>query len=178
MKRIIGLVLAALVLASVPALASASNLKIGYVDLQKALNESSAGQAAKAKIAAKVKEYQKKVATRKKELKKLKDELEKQALVLSDDARTAKQREYQEKVQDFQRYTKDIQDDLQQSDSDYTQHIIKDLVKVVKEIGKKDGYTIILEKGQSSVLYAADKINLTDEVIKTYNAQTKKSDGK
>jgi outer membrane protein len=176
MQRIIGLVLAALVLFSVPALAS--DMKVGCVDLQKALNESAAGKAAKEKIAAKVKEYQGKVEARQEELKKLKEELEKQSLLLSEDARSAKERDYQQKLKDFQRFTKDIQDELQQKDADFTKSIINELVKVVQEIGAKEGYTLILEKGEGSILYYDDKINLTDEVIKAYDAQAQKGNGK
>ncbi|MEJ2698225.1 MAG: OmpH family outer membrane protein [Desulfuromonadales bacterium] len=173
MKRIVGLVLAALILSSVPALAS--DMKLGYVDLQKALNESNAGKAAKEKIAAKVKEYQKKVEAKQDELKKLKEDLDKQAMLLSQDARSAKEHDYQQKLKDFQRYTKDIQDDLQQKDADYTKSIIQDLVKVVQKIGKKEGYTLILEKGEGSIIYADDKVNMTDEVIQAYNAQSQNS---
>lgn len=174
MKRIVALVLAALVLSSVPALAS--DMKIGYVDLQKALNESNAGKAAKEKIAAKVKDYQKKVEARQEELKKLKEELDKQAMLLSADARSAKERDYQQKLKGFQRFTKDIQDDLQQRDADFTKSIIQDLVKVVQKVGKEKGYTLILEKGEGSIIYADDKIDMTEDVLQAYNAQTQKSD--
>ncbi len=146
MKRIVALVLAALVLSSVPALAS--DMKIGYVDLQKALNESNAGKAAKEKIAAKVKDYQKKVEARQEELKKLKEELDKQAMLLSEDARSAKERDYQQKLKDFQRFTKDIQDDLQQRDADFTKSIIQDLVKVVQKVGKEKGLYPHSRKGR------------------------------
>ncbi len=176
MKRLIGLVVAVLVLFSVPAFAS--NVKIGYVDLQKALNESSAGKAAKAEIAAKYKKYQKTLEERQKELADQKSELEKQSMLLAQDARDDKEHAYQQKVKDFQRFAKDAQDDLKQKDSDFTRQIIANLVGVVKTLGKKEGYTIILEKSQSSVLYAENKIDLTEQVIKAYDAQSKKESGK
>ena len=168
MKRVIGLVLAATLSCAVPAMAN--ELKIGYVDMQQALTTSAAGVAAKENIAKQVKQYQSTIESRKKELDKLKAELDKQSSVLSDDARAAKEQEFQLKVKDFQRFTKDIQDELQQKDSDYTRRILGQLFNLVKEIGKKNGYTIILEKGQGAVLYASDKVDLTSRLVKAYDA--------
>lgn len=173
MKRFLGILLAAtLVLTVTPAISAEA--KIGYVDLQKALNQSEAGKAAKEKIAKTVKEYEGTVESRQKELKKLKDELDKQALVLAEDARSAKERDFQQKRKDFERFTKDIQEELQQKDAQFTQKILKDLIQIIKEIGQKEGYTIILEQTESSLLYASDKIDITPQVIKTYDARHKK----
>ncbi len=176
MKRLIALTLMVLFLSAVPALAE--EVKIGYVDLQKALNTSEAGKAAKGKIDASVKNYQETIKTRDADLKKLKDELEKQSLALSADARSAKERDYQQKVKEFQRFTKDIQEELQQKDADYTRQIIEELLKVVQEFGQKEGLSMIFEKSESSVLYADKKVDLTDKVIERYNEQFKKQGGK
>lgn len=176
MKRLLSMLLALSLLTVVPALAA--EVKLGYVDLQKALNLSEAGKAAKEKIQKKVKEHEGAIDTRQKELKKLKDELEKQALLLSDEARGAKERDYQQKLKEFQRYTKDIQEELQQKDADFTRQILEELFKVIKEIGEKEGYTMIFEQSESSLLFADDKIDLTDKVIKGYDAQAKKGNGK
>lgn len=173
MKRVLGLVLAATLLCAVPAMAN--EVKIGYVDMQQALNTCAAGVAAKDNIAKEVQQYKSTIETRKKELDKLKAELDKQSSVLSDDARAAKEQEFQLKVKDFQRFTKDIQDELQQKDADYTHRILGQLFKLVNEIGKKDGYTIILEKGQGAVLYASDKIDLTSQLVKDYDAMFNKT---
>lgn len=170
MKRFVGALLTVLLLAT-PALAADN--KIGYVDLQKALNTSEAGKAAKERISKKVKEYEGTIDTRQKEIKKLKEELEKQAMLLSEDARGAKERDYQQKVKEFQRFTKDIQEELQQKDADFTKQILEELFKVIKEVGEKEGYTLVLEQSESSILYADEKVNLTDKVIKAFDAKKK-----
>jgi outer membrane protein len=172
MKRIFGIFLFAfLVSAAGPALAEA---KIGYVDLQRALNQSDAGQAAKQQIGKTVEEYEGRVEQRQRELQKLKEELEKQALVLADEARAARERDYQQKVRDYQRFTQDIQEELQRKDAQFTQRILRDLIQVIDEVGKKEGYTLVLEKTESSILYASEKIDMTDQVIKAYNERYKK----
>jgi outer membrane protein len=171
MKKLVVLVLVGLGLIAAPVMAQAQ--KIGYVDLQKALNLSAAGKEAKEKIKAKVQGYDAEVQQRQEELKKLKEDLEKQAMLLSEEARNAKERDYQQKVKDYQRFTKDIQETLQQTDADLTRKILESLLKVVQDVGKKSDYTIILEKTESSLVYADESIDITDQVIKAFDNQGK-----
>jgi len=167
MKQFILLLLVCIGLVATPAMAETQ--KIGYVDLQKALNLSVAGKEAKEKIKAKVQTYDAEVRQRQEELKKLKDDLEKQAMLLSEEARNAKERDYQQKVKDYQRFTKDIQETLQQTDADLTRKILETLLKVVQDVGKSEGYTLVLEKTESSIVYADESIDISDEVIKAFD---------
>jgi outer membrane protein len=167
MKQFVVLMLVCLGLVATPVMAQAQ--KIGYVDLQKALNLSAAGKEAKEKIKAKVQGYDVEVQGRQEELKKLKEDLEKQAMLLSEDARNAKERDYQQKVKDYQRFTKDIQETLQQTDADLTRQILESLLGVVQDVGKRDGYTLVLEKTESSLVYADESIDITDAVIKAFD---------
>jgi outer membrane protein len=171
MKRFVVLLLVCVGLVASPVMAEVQ--KIGYVDLQKALNLSAAGKVAKEKIKTKVQSYDVDVQQRQEELKKLKEDLEKQAMLLSDEARNAKEREYQQKVKDYQRFTKDIQETLQQTDADLTRKILESLLKVVQDVGKNKGYTLVLEKTESSIVYADESIDMTDEVIKAFDQQGK-----
>lgn len=173
MKRLMILVTVSLALMFAP-VAMAADMKIGYVDLQKALNMSSSGKAAKERMKAKFKDYDADVQKKQDELKKLKDDLEKQAMLLSAEARAAKERDYQQKVKDYQRMTKDIQEELQQADQDYTRKILEEIFKVVQTVGKQEGYTLVLEKTESSILYANDSIDLTERIIQTYDRQSGK----
>ena len=147
----------------------AAQVKVGYVDLQRALNNSQAGKDAKAKIAKKAKEYEAEFVQKRKEIKDLGENLKNQTALLSPEAKKEKEREYKQKVTDFQRATKDAQTNLKQQDTDYTREIVRELVKIVDKIGKKEGFTIILEKGEGSIVYADKQIDLTDKLIKEYN---------
>ena len=153
--------------------AGAAQLKLGYVDIQKALNSSQAGQDAKAKIAQKAKEYEAEFVLKRKELKDFGENLKKQMALLSPEAKRDKEREYQQMVTDFQRATKDAQAFLKQEDADHTRAIIRELVKIVDKIGKQEGYTLVFEKAEGSILYADKQIDLTDKIIKDYDKEYK-----
>jgi len=169
MNKII-VALIALMLLAVPALAET---KIAYVDLQKALNLSKTGVEAKQQIGVQVKKYEGEFKAKQDELMKLKEELEKQAVLLSDEAKAKKERDFQQNVKELQRFQKDIKEELQQRDNEFTKRILNELFEVLQTIGKKGGYTMILEKNEGAVIFADASIDLTDELIKAYDAGKK-----
>lgn len=171
MKRTVFTVCAMVLMTVSPAFAESA--KIGFVDLQRALNQSEAGEAAKVEISGEIQGYEGEVTRRQEELKNLKEDLEKKGALLSEEARAKKEREYEKKLKKFQRFTKDIQDELKQKDADFTRKIIDKIFKIVEEIGEKENYTVVLEKTESSLLYADEKIDMTDKVIEVLDAREK-----
>jgi len=145
---------------------------VAYIDLQKALNLSEAGVTAKQDISDQVKAYEAVVKEKQDALLAMKQDIEKQAVLLSDDAKAQKSREYQQKVKELERFTKDIQEELQQKDADFTKQILSEIFEVIDRIGKEGGYDVILEKTESSLLYASDQADLTQQVIDAYNAKS------
>jgi outer membrane protein len=147
--------------------------KIGYIDMQRAINTSESGRQAKEQLAARLKKYQDEINVRQDELKRLKEELEKQGMLLAESARSSKEKDYQQKLKEFQRFTKDAQDELQAKDEEFTRRILEGMEKVIQEYGKKNGYSFIFVKNDS-MLFADDKADLTDEVLKLFNSNSKK----
>ena len=49
-----------------------------------------------------------------------------------------------------------------------TSKIVHDLAQVIRSLGERDGYTMVMEKG--SILWGAPNIDITDQVIRSYNA--------
>ncbi len=174
MKRLIGLVMAGSLLLAAPAFAEG---KFGYVDLQKALNQSEAGKVATEKMKKMVQDFQVQVDGKEKELKKLKEDLDKQRLLLSKEALEAKERDLQQKLREAQRFATDKEEELQKQEDSLTKQIIDELNKIVDAIGEKEGYTFILAPVEPVVLYADSKIDLTEAVIKAYDAGKKATNG-
>jgi outer membrane protein len=151
---------------------AAEGAKIGYVDLQKVLNLSNAGKAAKGQLSEKVKKYQDEINRKQEELKKLKDALEKQGSYLSEKAKADKEKEYQQSLKEFQRLTKDAQEELQAKDEELTKRILGDIEKVVQEYGGKNDFTVIFIRNES-MLFANEKADLTDIILKAYDSSNK-----
>jgi outer membrane protein len=154
--------------------AHAADLKIAYVDLNKALNESNRGKAAVKMLEDMVKEKQSAIIQKEKELKSLDEEIAKQSSILNPDAMKEKQSKREILMRDYQRMVKDSQDEVQQKRSDFMEAIVKDLRKTVARVGKEKGYTIIFEKVASGILYIPDELDITDALIEQFNKEFQK----
>jgi outer membrane protein len=149
----------------------AVDLKIGYVDIQRAVNDCNAGKEAKKAIIKEVEKFQRLVAEKQRELQTMKESLEKQNSLLTTEARAAKEREYRTKLREFQRWGEDNQSEINQKRIELERNISTGLLKVIQKIGSDEGYTLILEKNENIVLFASKAIDLTDRVIKAYDLQ-------
>ncbi len=108
--------------------------------------------------------YEKKVA----ELKALKESLEKKAGMLSEQARKDKEREYQQKARELERMGQDADAELKQMNKESSTRFNKSLMVVIKRLGQEGKYTMIFEAG--TVPYASKEIDITDQVIKAFDA--------
>ncbi len=151
----------------------AADSKIAYVDIQRAVNESNAGKEAKKAITKDVEKFQRLVAEKQKELQTMKESFEKQTLLLTPDARANKEKEYQHKLREFQRWGEDSQNEINQKRMEMERNISVALLKVIQKMGTDEGYTLILDKNESIVLFASKAIDITDRVIKAYDTQKK-----
>jgi len=167
------MVVAVLITCVLAASSAFADGKFGMVDLQKILVLSDAGKVAKEQLGGKAAKYDAEKSAKEEELKKLKADLERQNVLLSDSARGAKEKDYQQKLKEYQRFLKDAQDDLQARNDEMTNKIGEEIVKLVQEYGKKNGYTTIFIK-HDAMVYVDEKIDLTDELLKQFNASRKK----
>lgn len=149
------------------------SVKIGYVDLQRALNECEGGKKAKEEFRKEVDKYQAGLKKQKDELESMKEQLEKKGPVMKEEERRNLQTQLEKKAREFERSYKDSQEELQRKDNELTGEILKGLHRVVQELGKQEDYTLILENSSSAVLFVAPDAELTDEVVKAYNKNKK-----
>lgn len=155
----------AVISAAVPARAE---MKFAYVDVQRALNECDAGKRAKSEFQGKVTSLEGRLQRQQNEVQSLKDEMEKKGMLMNADQRQALQDKYMEKLKNFERDYKDSKDELQAKDQEITAKIVHDLAQVIRTIGERDNYTMVMEKG--SILWGAPGIDITDQVIRNYNS--------
>ncbi len=175
-----------LAVALAPALARAEQ-KLGFVDLQRALNEVDEGKAAKAVLKKDFDEKQKVLDAKKTEFDKLQADLEKQAVVMSDAAKKDKANELDRRARELQGLFMQLQKDLSERERDATKGIFDRMAGIVREIAEAEGFTVVLEKN-AGVIYAPTSLDLTNELIRKYNgrhppapgsgSQAKKAEGK
>jgi outer membrane protein len=154
-----------------PAAVSAQ-VKIGFIDVQRAISESVAGKRAKENFQAQVKKAEGDLLKEKNEIEKLKGELDKKGPLLKEDERRNLEGDLQRRYVNYQRSMTDHQQELRQKEGQMTADILKELEKIVNEVGKAEKFTLILERSQ--ILYSDQGIDITNKVIEVFNSRTKK----
>jgi outer membrane protein len=149
--------------------------RIGFVDIQRILARSSAGVAAREQLEREKAAMQKQVDAQRGELERLRDEIEKKGQLLSAEARREKQDQLERKVRDARRLVDDLQGTLQKKEEALLAKVLQDVGGLIQKIGKEKGYHIVLERQRSSILYASPDSDLTDDVIRAYDDETKKA---
>jgi outer membrane protein len=152
-------------------LLAADAAKFGAIDVQKVLNESEAGKKAKSDLEGLIKTKQTTIDEKGKGIEKLKADIEKQASVLSAEARKSKEDELEKSLRDYQRVVQDSQAEIKKKEAELTDAILKEIRDLIEKVGEEDGYTLIIEK--SMILYSNKGIDITDSVLKRYDSLKK-----
>ena len=150
--------------------------KIGVVDFQKILEVSNAGKTAQVEINKHGKQMETDLKDRGTEIEDIEKKIERESMVMSKEVREEKQREIRIKIGDFKALQQKYMEDFKALENRVIGKIQKEVVELVQDIGKKEGYTLIVEKRTGGVVYAPLSIDITDAVIQIYNTQTPKPD--
>ena len=164
-----------LFLVFVPAVFSADATKIGIFDFQKVLSESSSGKITQKQLTEKGNELQNKLKAEKDKLDEMNKTYEREKLVLSPEKQGEKEKDFRNRVNDFKKMQDDFSREFKQLEVQSLNKIQEEVVQIINEIGKADGYTIILEKKAGGVLYSPEKLDITDQIIKKYNSKAAKT---
>lgn len=163
-RLIVGVVLLAMMAAGT----ARADIRLAYVDIQRALNDCRAGKQAKTDFRSRIEHLQSQLQREQEDVEGLKRQLEQKGALMQPDQRQNLEDEYTKKLRQFQDDYKNSRDELQQKDNEVTGAIVRDLATVVRQLGEKNGYTMVMEKG--SLLWAVPGIDITDEVIRAYDA--------
>jgi len=158
----------AVVLAGSSALAE--ELKLGYVDLQRALSETEDGRKAKANLKKIFDQKQKELDEQQEELKKAVEDLDKKRTLLPADKVHEKEAELQGRMQKVQQTYLRHQQDLQAKEQEATSKIFERMNKILGKIALAENFTMILDKTQGGIVFAKPSLDLTNDLIRRYNA--------
>lgn len=154
---------------------AATNSRVGFIDTQRVMARSAAGVTAREALERDKAAMQKQVDTLQSELAKLKDDLEKKGQLLSAEVRKEKQDTMERKVRDLRRLADDFEKDLAKKDRELMVKFARELQGVVQKVGKERGYTLIVD-ARAGVIYGAPEADLTEEIIKEFDAAAKKGE--
>lgn len=142
--------------------AMAVNLKIGYVNSVKVVDQAPQAKAALARLDKEFSPRDKKLVESREKIKNLEAELEKGSLVLNEAARRSKERSLLILRRDVRREAQEFREDYNLRRNEELAALQKLVYKTIIKIGKKQKFDLILHEG---AIYASDKIDITDRVL-------------
>jgi len=151
--------------------ADAPSTKVGYVDLQKAIQNVSAGKKAKESLDGDFKKRKDALDKKKTDIEKIGQDLEKKKSVLSEEVFGKRQMELQEEMMKFQKTVAENQLEMQKKEGELLEPIFAKMSKIVEKVAHDKGFTIVLEKKGQNVLFAEKSTDLTDDVISTFEKE-------
>jgi outer membrane protein len=143
-------------------LANAAELKIGYVNAVKVIEEAPQGEAALKKLEAEFAPRDKQIVEMQNRLKQMEQDLEKNALVLKENEHRSKEFEVVTLKRDLRRATQEFREDYNLRRNEELAALQKIVQKTIAEIAKQENYDLILE----SAVYAGPKVDVTDKILK------------
>ena len=169
MRKYVYVGLTALLLMGLVSVATAADAKIGLLDSQQVLQNSTPGKANLTSIQAEAKKFEENVAKERAALQAKQQKLEQEISVMSQEARTPKIQAFEQEVKAFEAKMQKTAADVQAKERVFLEKMQQTIVQACNQIGKAEGYTVILDARGSGAYYAADGVDLTARVIDIVN---------
>ncbi|MFN7132384.1 MAG: OmpH family outer membrane protein [Myxococcales bacterium] len=145
--------------------------KFAYVDMQQALTEIEEAKVAKARLKRQFEDKQKMLDEKQDDLKRENDTLEKQAMAMNEQKRMEKMGELQRKAAEVAQLWQKLQKELSEEERKLTQEIFLKMGGIIRQIAEAEQFTMVFEKSDSGLLYAPESMNITNELVRKYNAK-------
>lgn len=145
--------------------AQAQEIKIGYVNSERILRESSLAKSAQTKLEVEFNRREKEINDLANRLKTLAERFEKDSPTLSESERSRRQREIADQDRDIQRRRREFQEDLTQRKNEELATVVERANKVIKQIFEQEKYDLIVQE----VVFASPRIDITKKVMDALN---------
>ncbi|MGA8259360.1 MAG: OmpH family outer membrane protein [Arenicellales bacterium] len=170
-KRAILFVPALCMMFSGAALAQKSDLKIGFVNVEQVMSKAPQVEVVRKELRKEFDPRDREIRSMQEEVNKLADDLNKNELVLDETSRNKEEMELRDKRRALSRATSEFREDLNLRKNEELSKLQKLVFKAIVEIAKKESYDLVLH--EPAVIYASDRIDMTDKVLKKLQDESK-----
>jgi len=147
--------------------------KYGIVDMQEVILNVEEGKKARAALETEIRAKEAELLKKREELDKMNNDWREQAPLLSEQARMQKQQEFQEKFMGLRNEEMNFQNEIKRKEQLATQKIALAVSQLVNDLAEKRGFEMVFETSSAGLLYLKNPVDLTDDVIKAFEASSK-----
>jgi outer membrane protein len=145
-------------------------VRLGVVDLQRVLLETEAGKKARESLNTFMKNRQAVVELEEKELKRMEEDLIKQASVLSANGRRDREEVLRRRVVEFQQRAAEMNREVQDKQKEILEGFRDKAERVVSKIAQDLGLLVVMEKGKGGpTVFADESLDISARVIDALN---------
>lgn len=144
-------------------IAHSAELKVGYVQVDKILQEAPQTAESGKKLEREFSPRSQELDRMAKQIKDLETALDKDGLTITEADRRSKERDIQNIKTEFQRKQRELREDINLRKNEELGSLQDRINKAVQSVAKAENYDLVMYSG---VAYAADKIDITDKVLK------------
>lgn len=144
--------------------------KIGVINSQEVLEKSAEGKRVLAQLEDKNKRNSDRIAKLDEDIRKLETEMSTQRLTLTQEALMQKSADLDRKRTERKRLAEDLLREMNELTGRLFQRVQNELLPIIDQIGKEKGLDIIFDLAKSGAVYVNPVVNITEEVIKRYDA--------
>jgi outer membrane protein len=149
--------------------ARAADARVAVVDYRRAVHEVDEGKAIDATLRKELEDKQKQLDAKQAELETMRSEFEKQQSVLSDQVKQSKAADIEKRFNEVRQFYVQLQQELAGREQEASKGITERMSGLVREIAEGEGLQLVLDGG--GVVWSAASLDLTNEVIRKYNAR-------
>lgn len=161
------MILSALLLVA-PATQVSADLKVGYVNAVRVIEEAPQGVAALKKLETEFGQRDKELVALQNRIRQLDEELQKNAPAQKEADRRAREREALTLKRELKRATAEFREDYNQRRNEELAVLQQVVRKAILDIAKQEKYDLVLHEG---TVYASDSIDITEKVLKKLGKQ-------
>ncbi|ACT48065.1 OmpH family outer membrane protein [Methylotenera mobilis] len=143
--------------------AQSAELKVGYVQVDKILQDAPQTAESGKKLEKEFSPRSQELERMAKQIKDIETVLDKEGLTLSESERRSKERDAQNIKIEFQRKQRELREDINLRKNEELGSLQDRINKAVQSVSEAEGYDLVVYSG---VAYASKKIDITDKVLK------------
>lgn len=158
---------AAVLLGLASCLAQAQEIRVGVVNTDRILKESTLAKAAQTRLEQEFSRREKEISDQGNTLKVAADKLEKDSPTLSESQRATRQKQLVDQDREFQRKRRELQEDFNARMNEERQTVLERANRVLRQVAETEKFDLVLQ----DAVYVNPRVDLTDKVIRALNAQ-------
>jgi len=152
-------------------------MRIGFFDMKRAVRSSKEAAKVTELYQGEVKRIRDSLAQKRKELEQLRADFTAKRQSMSPQEGFDKQEKIISLEKEIQRGAQDSQEALKRKNAQLSAVLMERLRRVVEEVGRAEGYSVVLDKDSSLVMFSDEKADITERVISKFDSQKAASPG-